>query len=82
MWGSRGVGQLRCGAVAVQGCCSVGQLICGAIAVWGSCGVGQSRCGGFYCEGEMHCVGVQVVTKPEFIAFLAFLSFSANSVKN
>ena len=58
VWGSCGVGQLRCGEVAVWGSCGVGQLQCWAVAVWGSCIV-----------AEMHYVGVMVVTKPEFIAF-------------
>ena len=41
--GSRGVGESRCGGVAVWGSCGVGESRCGGVAVWGSCGVGDSR---------------------------------------
>ena len=45
VWGSRDVGEPRCGRVAVWGSCGVGELRCGGVAVWGSCGVGELRCG-------------------------------------
>ena len=64
MWGSCGVGELRCRRVAVLGSRSVGELRCGGDKVW-SCGVGLLQCGGVlvwgsFDVGELRCEGVMV----------------------
>ena len=45
VWGSYGVGELRCGEVAMWGSHGVGESRCGGVALWVSCGVGELRCG-------------------------------------
>ena len=54
MWGSCGVGELRCAGVAVWGSCGIEELRCGEVAVWGSCGMGESRYEGVVVWGSHH----------------------------
>ena len=69
MWVSCGVGELRCGRVAVWGSCGVGELRCGGVAVWGSRGMERLQCVGVAVYGGPsgyqtldHCVlGVSLV---------------------
>ena len=52
------MGEFWCGGVAVQ---------CGGVVGWGNCD-------GLYCGvRELQCAGVEVVTKPYFILFLAYV---------